>query len=248
LPFSPSTIVRKYNGPKRLMHGIVGDEGNDAHLALALRADQRVDFKNLADHLCPAPAGDHGALLLNDDEWMLVGLPLPHFPPVSIGVLSHSDSFGKLKLSGNPRGYDPLVAGRSPRKGGRKRSARWKGETRSGFPLQGDLAFIGNMGSDPGDELQVIHPLHLFSSFPILVADLPFFFIEGETFQGQKRPDHVFPDPFGLLNCEILKSARGRDIQNAGWLIIQQFCWICRLFHFRQFHTAHDIPEARIGV
>ena len=29
---------------------------------------------------------------------------------------------------GVPRGYDPLVAGRSPRRGGRERSDRWKGE------------------------------------------------------------------------------------------------------------------------
>jgi hypothetical protein len=30
------------------------------------------------------------------------------------------------------------------------------------------------MGDDSGDELQIIHPFHLFSSFPILVADLTF--------------------------------------------------------------------------
>ena len=42
------------------------------------------------------------------------------------------------RSSGDPRGYAPLVAGRGsmprPRKGGRERSDRWKGETRSGFP------------------------------------------------------------------------------------------------------------------
>ena len=36
-----------------------------------------------------------------------------------------------------------MVAGRGfmpcPRKGGRERSERWKGETRNGFPLQVDL-------------------------------------------------------------------------------------------------------------
>jgi hypothetical protein len=35
-----------------------------------------------------------------------------------------------------------------------------------------DLALVGDMGSDPGDELQVIHCLHFFGFFPILVADL----------------------------------------------------------------------------
>ena len=43
---------------------------------------------------------------------------------------------------GDPRGYAPSVAGRGsmprPRRGGRERSDRWKGETRSGFPLQVD--------------------------------------------------------------------------------------------------------------
>jgi hypothetical protein len=64
-----------------------------------------------------------------------------------------------------------------------------------------DLAFIGNMGGDPGDKLQIIHVLHLFSTFPVLVADLPFPFIEGEALQGQKRPDHVLADSFCFLSC-----------------------------------------------
>ena len=46
------------------------------------------------------------------------------------------------RSSGDPRGCVPLVAGRGsmprPRKGGRERSDHWKGETRSGFPLQVD--------------------------------------------------------------------------------------------------------------
>ena len=37
----------------------------------------------------------------------------------------------------------------------------------------GDLTLVGNMGGDPGDKLQVIHPLHLFRLFPIPVADFP---------------------------------------------------------------------------
>lgn len=52
-----------------------------------------------------------------------------------------------------------------------------------------DLAFIRDMGSDPGDELQVVHPLHLMVLFPILAADLACLFIEGEAFQGKERPD-----------------------------------------------------------
>ena len=48
------------------------------------------------------------------------------------------------------------------------------------------------MRSDPGDELQVVHPLDLLALFPILVADLACAFIEGEVFQGKKRSDHVF--------------------------------------------------------
>jgi hypothetical protein len=42
-----------------------------------------------------------------------------------------------------------------------------------------DLSLVWDMGSDPGDDLQVVHPFHLFSSFPIAVADLAFPFIEG---------------------------------------------------------------------
>jgi hypothetical protein len=55
-----------------------------------------------------------------------------------------------------------------------------------------DLALVGNMGSRPGDELQIVHSLHLFGVFPTAVADLPLLLIEGEVFQGQKRANHVF--------------------------------------------------------
>jgi hypothetical protein len=53
----------------------------------------------------------------------------------------------------------------------------------------GDLALVGNMGGHPGDELQVVHPLHLSRPFPIMVADLTIPFIEGEAFQGEERTD-----------------------------------------------------------
>src|SRR4030042_195622 len=32
-------------------------------------------------------------------------------------------------------------------------------------------------------------------------SDLAFPYIEGEVFQGQKRPDHVFSDPLGIFLC-----------------------------------------------
>ena len=61
-----------------------------------------------------------------------------------------------------------------------------------------DLALVGNMGSDSGDELQVIHPLHLLAVFPIPIADLTLFLREREPLQGQQRADHVFTDRFSL--------------------------------------------------
>ncbi|MFZ2055537.1 MAG: hypothetical protein WAU81_15210 [Candidatus Aminicenantales bacterium] len=35
-----------------------------------------------------------------------------------------------------------------------------------------DLSLVGNMGSDPGDKLQAIHPLDPFGLLPIPIADL----------------------------------------------------------------------------
>ena len=58
---------------------------------------------------------------------------------------------------------------------------------------QSDLAFLRNMGTNLGDELQVVHSFHLFGLFAIAVADLACPLIEGEAFQGKKGPDHVFP-------------------------------------------------------
>jgi len=57
------------------------------------------------------------------------------------------------------------------------------------------------MGGNPGDEIQVVHPFRLSFVFPIPVADPAFSFIEGEAFQGEKRPDHVFSHPLGLSLC-----------------------------------------------
>jgi hypothetical protein len=47
------------------------------------------------------------------------------------------------------------------------------------------------MGSDPGDELQVVHPLQILGLYPIPITDLALFLREREPLQGQKRPDHV---------------------------------------------------------
>ena len=58
---------------------------------------------------------------------------------------------------------------------------------------QSDLAFVGNMGRDPGDELQVVHPLLLRAVPPQAMTDLALGFQERQPLQGEKRPDHVFP-------------------------------------------------------
>ena len=70
----------------------------------------------------------------------------------------------------------------------------------SQFPLQGDLPLVRDMGGDPGDEFQEIHLLRLVGFFPIPIGDLAWPFIQGEPLQGEKGPDHVFPDPLGLLS------------------------------------------------
>jgi len=62
-----------------------------------------------------------------------------------------------------------------------------------------DLALVRNMGSDPGDELQVVHPLYLSGLFPVPIAHLGSLFIEGEALQGQQRADHVFAHQLGLF-------------------------------------------------
>ena len=57
------------------------------------------------------------------------------------------------------------------------------------------------MRSDPGDELQVVHPLRFSGLFAMPIADLACAFIQGEPLQGQKRPDHVFAHPLGFSLC-----------------------------------------------
>jgi hypothetical protein len=64
-----------------------------------------------------------------------------------------------------------------------------------------DLALVRYMGSDPGDELQIVHPLHLSGLSPVPIAHLGSLFIEGESLQGQQRPNHVLAHPLGLSLC-----------------------------------------------
>ncbi len=73
--------------------------------------DDLVDFPY---HLGPAPAGDSWAFLLTNDEWMLVGLPLPHFAPVSIGIQAevteeHPAEHGAFGMSGTVHRLAELI-------------------------------------------------------------------------------------------------------------------------------------------
>jgi hypothetical protein len=61
-----------------------------------------------------------------------------------------------------------------------------------------DLAFIGNVGRDPGDELQIIHRLQFRAVLTMTVANFALMFQKQEAVQRQDGPDHVFPDPLGL--------------------------------------------------
>lgn len=73
-----------------------------------------------ADYLGPAAAGNSRALLLNDDEGMLIGLCLEHLAPMGIGVLakvSHKDGSGLKKLSRVLIRYASLIAWQSPKSG-----------------------------------------------------------------------------------------------------------------------------------
>ncbi len=51
-----------------IYHSIAGEEGYEAHLSAALRAEERVDFINLADHLSPAFSWEGPELRLNNRE------------------------------------------------------------------------------------------------------------------------------------------------------------------------------------
>jgi len=72
-----------------------------------------------------------------------------------------------------------------------------------------DLAFVRNVGGDPGDKLQVVHRLHLSGFFPILVADLacPFVALGERAFC-----------PLGaeeLLMDQEIKNLAGKEIRQS---------------------------------
>jgi hypothetical protein len=69
---------------------------------------------------------------------------------------------------GDPRGYAPLVAGQSPRRGGRERSERWKGEVSS--PSK------ESMGKTSGLTFQIPCQL-LYHGFRDAYVRLTFFYI-----------------------------------------------------------------------
>ncbi len=54
-------------------HGIVCEEGNDAHLASVLGAEQGVHLMDFSYHLCPAPAGIGIEAEVTDSDLTLVG-------------------------------------------------------------------------------------------------------------------------------------------------------------------------------
>ena len=84
--------------------GIVGDEGDDAHLALALGTGERVCLIDLTDQLGPAPLGNLLSLLFDDQELMLSLLSLVHLAPMSIGIEAKVTDHD-LAFVGDVRGY-----------------------------------------------------------------------------------------------------------------------------------------------
>jgi len=75
-----------------VLHGIVGEEGDDAHLASALRTDHGVNFIHFTDHLSPALGGD--GLVLDNPERKSRKVCLPDLAPMGVDVeakISHHD-------------------------------------------------------------------------------------------------------------------------------------------------------------
>jgi len=70
----------------------------------------------------------------------------------------------------------------------RRTSPPWQREDHDEYSAEVSAASgtssIRDVGDDPGDELQVVHPLQIFGLFPITVADLGSLFIEEEALQG----------------------------------------------------------------
>ena len=63
----------------------------------------------------------------------------------------------------------------------------------------GDLALVRDMRGHPGDELQIIHALHLGGLFPIPVANLALFLLKRKTLQRKERANHIFSHLLGFL-------------------------------------------------
>jgi len=61
-----------------------------------------------------------------------------------------------------------------------------------------DLALVRYMGSDPGDELQILHRLLPCAVLTIPVTNFSLGFQKSQALQGQKRPDHILPHAIGL--------------------------------------------------
>jgi hypothetical protein len=60
------------------------------------------------------------------------------------------------------------------------------------------LALVGDVGSDPGNELQIIHRLQLSRLPAPPVANFALALQKQEAVQRQDGPDHVFSHPLGL--------------------------------------------------
>ena len=60
------------------------------------------------------------------------------------------------------------------------------------------LAFIGDMGRDTSDELQIVHRLRFNVLLAMPIPDLTLVFQKRQSLQGQDRPKHVLAHPLGL--------------------------------------------------
>jgi hypothetical protein len=78
-----------------------------------------------------------------------------------------------------------------------------------------DLALVGNVGRDPGDELQIIHRLQFRAVLTMTVANFALMFQKQEAVQRQDGPDHVFPDPLGLVEKILSKIAICKEAYDA---------------------------------
>ena len=66
--------------------GVVFDEGGDSHLATTIRAEDGINFIDLADHLGPAFGGHTSIRIFNDWHMKGIGSGLAHLSPAGVGV------------------------------------------------------------------------------------------------------------------------------------------------------------------